>query len=149
VRSKIALILVIALIGVAAIGFADSKRGNNNDQGQINNQGNANQGGNDQGRGSCDDGNPCTIDRCDLEQGECVYEPVTCVDPKVCSGGLCICPAGRATCYTGCCPEGNVCGVNPENGHETCCPSSQLCGDYCGCLDDYVCISNNCVPQEP
>jgi hypothetical protein len=69
-RSKIALVLVIALIGVGIIGFADSKGG----QGNQGNQGDNNDQGCSKKKPFCpDDGNPCTDNICDLANGECVY----------------------------------------------------------------------------
>lgn len=55
--------------------------------------------------GQCNDGNPCTVDRCDEELGNCLFEPVASgtdcsVDGDVCNGvercdGLGRCAAGE------------------------------------------------------
>ena len=46
-----------------------------------------------EGFGSCDDGNPCTSDRCEPLTGECVSSPLTdgaLCDVGVCVGGSCL-----------------------------------------------------------
>jgi hypothetical protein len=38
---------------------------------------------------ACDDGNPCTVDRCDSTTNQCVHEGVKCVDNDVCTINKC------------------------------------------------------------
>lgn len=40
--------------------------------------------------GFCNDGKPCTVDRCDAETQRCVYEPKVCPPGQVCMGGNCV-----------------------------------------------------------
>ncbi len=40
--------------------------------------------------GFCNDGNPCTVDRCDAKTQRCVYEPKICQPGQVCMGGNCV-----------------------------------------------------------
>lgn len=67
----------------------------------------------------CDDGNPCTTDRCQAASG-CSYTPV---------------PNGQS------CSDGNVC-----NGVETCQSGSCAAGTAPDCSDGTPCTTDTCVP---
>jgi len=39
---------------------------------------------------ACDDGNPCTIDKCDATTNKCVHTGVQCVDNDICTINKCV-----------------------------------------------------------
>jgi hypothetical protein len=92
-KSIIVLLVVLAIIGVAAIGIAASKKGQGgNGQGQDNND-----QGCDRNHPCSDDGNECTRDFCN-SNGECVHQPTP--------GVLCNNDAGSCDTKGNCVPLG-------------------------------------------
>ncbi|MEM9557543.1 MAG: carboxypeptidase regulatory-like domain-containing protein [Acidobacteriota bacterium] len=107
---------------------------------------------------SCDDGNPCTSDRC--ENGSCVHDPVadgtTCDDGSGCGEGVCMagscdltplmddgaaCDDGDACTQTDTCQAGACVGEDPlecDDGNEC---TDDTCEPAFGC--DFV---NNTAP---
>jgi Dictyostelium (slime mold) repeat len=74
---------------------------------------------------TCDDGNACTIDRCDTETGQCVRTNS---------------PAGQA------CTDGNLCnGAEACNGQGVCAPGPTLnCDDINSCTSDSCTATGGC-----
>lgn len=73
--------------------------------------------------GSCDDGNPCTVDLCDAGLNACTH----------------LVPAG-ATCDDGnLCTDSDLCGSNGK-----CVGKAKECGDNNACTSD-LCISGECL----
>jgi hypothetical protein len=95
---------------------------------------------------NCDDGDPCTTDRCD--QGRCMHAPVSCDDGNPCNGfetcqpdtGACV--AGEPAPDGTPCPDGTVC-----NGDETCSGGACLPGTPPVCDDGDTCTENLCAPD--
>jgi hypothetical protein len=130
-KSIILLLVVLVVIGVAAIGIAASKKGQGgDDQGQDNN---------DQGcdrKHPCDDGNPCTTDTCNRD-GECVSVPSADYTP--CTGGTCC--SGECTFLEGDSENCGQCGRS--------CSSLQHCeSGVCTCNPDNLCHGNCIDPSE-
>jgi hypothetical protein len=90
-KSIIVLLVVLAIIGVAAIGIAASKKGQDG-QGQNNND-----QGCDRNHPCSDDNNECTRDFCN-SNGECVHQPTP--------GVLCNSDAGSCDTKGNCVPLG-------------------------------------------
>ncbi len=107
---------------------------------------------------ACDDGSPCTTDRCDLTANACVFDPVAdstpCDDDNGCSQDD-RCQAGQClgtTCACECCApadcpdDGDLC-----NGLETC--IDNVCGIApdtavnCDPSNDTACQVNRCAPE--
>ena len=76
--------------------------------------------------GSCDDGNPCTVDSCSGDGG-CIHED-----------GTSLCPVSG--CEVPTCDPVAGCGTKPA-------PDGSLCGGQ-GCAGLYVCVAGSCVRQE-
>ena len=101
--------------------------------------------------GDCDDGNPCTIDRCTAgccvnapectTSADCPDDGVFCNGTEVCQAGCCI--AGTPPCGTGqCCDEvANACQPGPS------CTLDSQCNDNDPCTTDH-CI-NGCCSHSP
>ena len=119
----------------------------------------------------CDDGNPCTQDKCDAVSGACAASP----SDAACSDGN-ACTAGDA-CKNGSCQAGSVTGCDDKNPCtvDTCDASTGACqvlfntapcddgdacsvGDSCAsgtckpgaekpCADSNTCTSDSCNPQ--
>jgi hypothetical protein len=96
---------------------------------------------------SCDDGVPCTVDRCDVTTGSCVHAP----DDGACPGDQRCAPTvgcvPRACTSDASCDDGLYC-----NGAERCRPgmpgSDPLTGCVAGtpvrCFDDFSCTVDAC-----
>src|SRR5262245_14228898 len=57
--------------------------------------------------GSCDDGDPCTVDRCDEATGQCIHPAVVCDDVNPCTSDSCDPQTG---CRFEAVDDGTVCG---------------------------------------
>ncbi len=100
----------------------------------------------------CDDGDPCTTDRCDDEIDACTNEP-RCVDGLLCTDDLCDPVTGACSNPPKDCDDGNVCtrdGCDPLTG----CTHDPLTGRACPddgneCTDD-LCQNGQCAhPPKP
>ncbi len=107
----------------------------------------------------CDDGNACTIDRCDA--GACSHAPVSCNDGEQCTldscnpetGGCEYVPQAGEPCSgqgdsactldTGFCSAGGECFLT---GVPDCCESDSECADEDLCTLE-ACVDNVCVPN--
>jgi hypothetical protein len=91
----------------------------------------------------CDDGNPCTVETCVAELGQCKREVVPdgtscqdadpCTEGNVCRGGLCGAPVS--------CDDGDACTT------DTCDPASGRCLNRPACDDGNPCTRDSCDPQ--
>src|SRR5262245_2362930 len=106
--------------------------------------------------GSCDDGNPCTIDSCNPTTG-CVHTPVTnntpCPDASLCNG-LETCQAG--VCRPGKaldCSDGNPCTTDSCNATTGCYHTPLVNGTSCSdnnvCNGAEVCQAGACIAGTP
>ncbi len=94
---------------------------------------------------ACDDGVPCTRDRCDVRAGRCLHEPddVRCADGLTCNGAErcdarlgCVAGAPRAcgdgvACTVDRCDEPGRCASTPDDLR---CPISHRCDLTRGCV---------------
>ena len=112
----------------------------------------------------CDDGNPCTEDRCDPLTG-CYSEPVDCADEDPCTVDGCDVQVGGCTHGTNDCEDGNLCtkgvcqaGIGCVYGLLDCSDGDLCTADGCspvaGCLhppltcdDGITCTVDACDPQ--
>jgi len=95
---------------------------------------------------ACDDGDPCTTDRC--EQGRCMHAAVSCDDGNPCNG-LETCDSATGQCVAGTpapdgtpCPDATVC-----NGDETCSGGTCVPGTPLVCDDGDTCTEDLCAPD--
>ena len=122
----------------------------------------------------CDDGNPCTEDRCDPASRTCAHEKVGddtgCGGEGICCDGSCVsrldvahCGSCASACSGGpngepvCGPTG--CGMTCAEGFGDCSASDPGCEtelatneEFCGacdrrCSEDQTCSSGDCVPS--
>ncbi|HEV8201545.1 MAG TPA: hypothetical protein VGS03_16135, partial [Candidatus Polarisedimenticolia bacterium] len=87
---------------------------------------------------SCDDGDPCTVDRCDPATVQCVHPAVVCDDFSPCTVDSCEPGLG---CRFAPVPDGIECGTNPCMSPSLCqageCVQGHtLCDDGNGCTLD-------------
>src|SRR4029079_11865889 len=86
--------------------------------------------------GSCDDGDPCTVDRCDSAVGECVHPAVVCDDFSTCTVDSCEPGWG---CRFAPIPDGTSCGITDPCMSPSVCQAGEcvqghtLCDDGDGC----------------
>ena len=87
--------------------------------------------------GTCDDGNPCTLDVC--EGGVCAAVPIVtcCQNADDCSDG--------DVCTTDACLDGQC---TYEPGEASCCSAAADCDDGVPCTSDQ-CVGNECVHDAP
>lgn len=126
---------------------------------------------------NCDDGNPCTDDRCDL-QGNCTNTPRNCYDTNPCTYDYCDLLTGqcvhdwlaleRLGCSSGGCTVGGEClggqcfGGQPRNCDDNDPCTSDSCNPGTGCLHvpflkdsdadahvDAACGGSDCNDQDP
>ena len=94
----------------------------------------------------CSDGNPCTLDSCDLDIGRCSNESKVCDQGPLCSSGQCN-PANGACVYTQYCTgdgvtcEDELCVAVPVEPQE--CNGSEDCDDGYPCTND-DCMNGSC-----
>jgi hypothetical protein len=102
----------------------------------------------------CDDGNPCTEDRCDVLAG-CVFEPddsEVCDDGDACTwgdrcfGGRCT-PGGDEVCEDGSACTHDSCDSQHGCVHEDACAMGQLCVDG-ACFAEEPCAGNTDCDDE-
>ena len=103
---------------------------------------------------NCDDGNPCTVESCDVETG-CVHYGVeglacndgdSCTADDLCSNGLCagtdlICDDGNPCTADACNPASGECEHVTLEGH--------ACDDGDDCTAEDACQGAICVGSEP
>jgi hypothetical protein len=110
---------------------------------------------------SCDDGDPCTTDTCDVEAG-CQHAPVDCNDDDACTTDLCVDGVCSNTpidcndddaCTTDLCVEG-VCSNTPIDCNDDDACTTDLCVEgVCSntpivCNDNNACTTDTCVAGE-
>ena len=83
----------------------------------------------------CDDGNPCTDDRCDPLTG-CYVEPVDCADDDPCTLDLCDTTGKGCTHSENTCDDGNVCTEGSCQGAIGCAYTVVPCSDGDACTSD-------------
>lgn len=146
-KSIIVLLVVMVVIGVAAIGIAASKKGGHGGDGQG--QDNDDQGCKPGCTECCNDGNDCTADSCNRD-GECVYQPT----PEAsCDGGTC--DANGNCVAPSCSANWELCGSD-RDGADCCegftcyqcgywhCVSDDLLDDGETCTDNDQCRGGMC-----
>jgi len=117
----------------------------------------------------CDDGNPCTDNICNLEDGDCVFPDNTdpcddgddCTIGDACSGGVCesgpplVCDDGAycnglETCAGGSCVDGAYpCGAqlcDEETDNCVDCLGDPDCNDGEYCNGEETCLAGSCIP---
>src|SRR5206468_3521916 len=105
---------------------------------------------------SCDDGNACTADRCDLQLDRCVSAAVpdgtSCSDGNVCNGAE-VCRVGTCTPGTPLsCEDNNPCTADscgPNGCIHTPVADGTTCSDGNGCNGDETCRAGACSPGTP
>ncbi|MGH9797184.1 MAG: hypothetical protein ACRD5D_03395, partial [Candidatus Polarisedimenticolia bacterium] len=106
-----------------------------------------------------DDGNPCTLERCDPQQNACVSFPApdgtSCSDGLFCNGEE-VCRDG--TCFAGppvvCEDDGNPCtDIKCDEEQDACVatplPDGTSCSDGQFCNGEEVCVEGRCAPGTP
>jgi subtilisin-like proprotein convertase family protein len=89
----------------------------------------------------CDDGNPCTVDDCDLALG-CVHAPNACDDGNPCTDDSCDPASGCLHAdNTNPCDDGNACTTGDSCGGGAC-----TAGDPTNCDDGNCCTVDACDP---
>jgi hypothetical protein len=98
----------------------------------------------------CDDGRPCTDDRCDDVTGQCIYREIICSDGLFCNGQeVCIdgiCRSGKSpdcddgvSCTVDTCDEStDSCKNSPIDAfcdNQTYCDGAEICHPMLGCLE--------------
>ncbi len=92
----------------------------------------------------CDDGNPCTEDRCDPLTG-CYVEPVDCADDDPCTLDLCDTKGAGCTHSPNSCDDGNVCTEGSCQGAIGCIYSVVACSDGDACTSDGCSPATGCL----
>ncbi|GAH45461.1 unnamed protein product, partial [marine sediment metagenome] len=94
----------------------------------------------------CDDGDPCTIDSCDPQTGNCVNTPIDCDDSDPCTDDSCV--AGQCQNTAKNCDDGDPCTIDscdPQTGN---CVNTPIdCDDSDECTTD-SCVAGQCVNEE-
>ena len=98
---------------------------------------------------ACDDKNPCTLDQCFPQTGECVHTPndlLLCSDNDPCTKDTCEAGACRSTPIS--CDDENLCtddvcigGVCVYSSNSNACPYSD------GCISGGICSNERCIPH--
>ncbi|MCB9786917.1 MAG: hypothetical protein H6744_09530 [Deltaproteobacteria bacterium] len=78
----------------------------------------------------CEDGNPCTVDRCDEQLSTCVHEPVA-------NGTLCGCNES-GTCFGGICGGGEVFCTSDDDCTDTQSCTINRCDGGCRCTVELI-----------
>jgi len=87
---------------------------------------------------SCDDGDACTVDACDAEDG-CQHGVVSCDDGVACTADAC--DPGLGCSHLGTCAPGSIC--DPGSGQcEARCATAADCNDNSACTTD-TCVGGN------
>ncbi|MCA9668121.1 MAG: hypothetical protein KC503_21130 [Myxococcales bacterium] len=98
------------------------------------------------GSGCCAAGESCCADRCvdtSTDASNCGGCGQQCTGGKVCLGGTCACPAGRAPCDGGCCATGQSCCAGKCIDYATDPANCGSCGNRCG--GNQTCSNGRCV----
>ena len=107
----------------------------------------------------CEDGSPCTVDRCDHKTKACVHTAVTdgtacndsdaCTRTDVCRAGVCVglspvtCTASDVCHVAGTCdPVSGTCSNPPA-------PDGTACNDYNACTQTDTCQAGTCMGGNP
>ena len=108
----------------------------------------------------CDDGNPCTIDECDVQFNSCAHDPdqdkwqcLFCNEDEQCDKrGVCVEGTNHFRLITTGACIGNMCELVPE---EQACPycddtfNQEFGGKTAICQEQFLCEGQACVPPEP
>jgi hypothetical protein len=104
--------------------------------------------------GVCDDGDPCTIDRCDPISGRCLHLAEACDDDNPCTSDTCDPADGTCTHAPVICDDGNACTEDAcDEAYGTCrftpVPDGAGCDDGSACTVRDTCLGGVCagVPQ--
>jgi hypothetical protein len=90
---------------------------------------------------SCDDGDACTVDLCDLKSGACSHAPLVCDDNNVCTADTCVSSTGCVyTPVPGTCTDGSVCTTGDT------CVGGACVGTPIVCNDNNDCTTDTCDP---
>ena len=94
----------------------------------------------------CDDGNACTTDACDPQQG-CTHSGLSCDDNNPCTDDTCDAGTGCGhSNNTNACNDGNACTANDTCGGGTCNGGpAVVCDDGNACTDDSCNPASGCV----
>lgn len=108
---------------------------------------------------TCDDADPCTIDTCDPDDGQCTFTPVSCGVDETCVDGTCV----RGCAFDADCDDADACTtdtcVDDLCSHavqscddadpctaDTCNPADGACTNTAvDCLDSQVCVDGGCA----
>ncbi|MGM0574116.1 MAG: hypothetical protein ACQEXJ_00080 [Myxococcota bacterium] len=94
--------------------------------------------------GPCDDGDPCTVDLCDPETGECSSEPLDCDDGDPCTEDFCDSGEG-CIAEDVLCDDGDACTVDSCDSAVGCVTEDVLCDDGNPCTEDSCDPVDGCV----
>jgi hypothetical protein len=92
----------------------------------------------------CDDGNPCTEDRCDPLTG-CYTSPVPCADDDPCTVDACVVAAGGCQHSKNNCDDNNICTEGACDAKLGCAYTLIDCGDADACTSDGCSPAAGCV----
>jgi hypothetical protein len=102
----------------------------------------------------CDDGDPCTLDTCELATGECGHKPVVCTSSDPCFASSCNSDLGVCE-QAMVCNDNNPCTIdkcdntkpNPTDPTKPLCSQKTIqCDDFNPCtIDSCDPVSGNCV----
>ncbi len=108
---------------------------------------------------TCDDADPCTIDTCDLDDGQCTFTPVGCGVDETCEDGRCV----RACAFDADCDDADACTTDTcvndlcSYAVPSCDDADPCTADACNpvdgscsnvpvdCLDSQVCVDGACA----
>jgi slime mold repeat-containing protein len=90
----------------------------------------------------CDDGDPCTVDRCDTTTGECVHPPVNCDDLEPCTQDTCVSAAGG--CQFNPIQNGTACDDQNPCTQADACQAGKCAGAPLACDDQNACTYDQC-----
>ena len=108
----------------------------------------------------CDDGNACTVDRCDPATGCVHYDDSLRCEEEVTSDDPCAAPVcdPEVGCTTAAAPDGTVCGEGDCTTSYICLqgactevttPDGGACGATTPCQDEGTCVKGKCIQEEP
>lgn len=85
---------------------------------------------------SCDDGNACTDDVCDMETGQCRHTEKRCNDGNPCTADFCDQIVGCVVTEVAC---------DPSKGDKDPCQSQPFCNDGNPCATRFFCRDGKCA----
>jgi hypothetical protein len=91
----------------------------------------------------CDDGNACTTDSCDPDEG-CLYEKIVCDDESACTADSCE-PASGCVYAPISCDDGDACTADSCDADTGCAHAPVVCDDANACTSDSCEPASGCV----